>query len=1168
MEEEVDVTTVEEWIEGEQLTNHTQLGVKLEQLANHTQLKAEVDNQHEVTLSQEQQESSQLASQQDNLSHKRLETVQLTADSQNTDSQSRDSRNESNTRTSIMESIQNACAQLLRANQEYLFLVGVRSDSEFQGLHFSSPRGHSFLESLTPRDLMQEFVTHCLGRQSGVPGSEVTTEPDKDKVVDKVFTEVKDKSSEVKVESSDQREENHRSQKKQTTARRQTKKEPETETSQKNAEEDIGGLDDFCEDNDDDDHGGDDDDWRPSEEEETKVSKDDDDTKEPRANKNKMADVDYESDDTITNSPVSLSAVVSNICDKLLENDATNQSTEPKTTPTAVPSTVSGGKPRKSGRTNQSARKKTAKGRKGRKRRGPQKKATVTTTKESQSEGGQKPARCGGCKIEFINAAKLRLHHKLFPECLKKNFSCDLCPAKFVGKYSLLKHERRTHTVDKELKRKERLELGRRHVCVLCNEDFETKSELLNHQQKHYKERFVCRRCKKVFTEPGEYEEHRKTHEQEGETEDTETMCINCEREIVGSESIDASIMLCEECCSNDFTCKECQQKYKMFYFLAMHDCRKSYSKNMEEILAVDFDNLKTALQCKICDKKFKNKKNLCAHYKTHNSDTCYQCNICWRYYKDSSKLRKHKRYVHSEQRKFECSHCGLKFKEKNTLVRHRRICDLTREQLPEVRRSKEGQVMKGEKRTTQEVLCQKCWKTFATERIYLKHVCEGKESDEESDDGEVKMDEDVDDDDSGEESSDSTTQLCRNCGEKTNNKKPLCKRCGRNKFVCSRCQQAFTMLYVLALHSCEKAFKDNLKFIKEIDFNKPDVQLVCQQCNKSFKNKKNLCSHYKTHMNNAIIQCDICQQTFKHQNSLHKHKRYVHTASRDFICDICGKAFKQSDTLNTHRRLHIQGKTKDYQCEVCGKYLSGSTALSVHMNIHSGAMPFICEICGRSFRQFGNLQKHKVIHGNNREFSCHLCPDKSFRHSETYKIHMKGHVLDGTVTENKYGKIYSCQYCQKQMPSASQYTVHLRTHTNERPFECKICSKAFKEHGKLKRHMNTHSQETRPRHKQGQSQGKTTQNYQEVGYQPKQAGYQSKDAGYQPSSESNTILETIAVFPPDVHGPLTQAVAIPVTDNTISFASQQIPHFTEQGGVISIENSDKFYRERYLPLE
>lgn len=663
-----------------------------------------------------------------------------------------------------------------------------------------------------------------------------------------------------------------------------------------------------------------------------------------------FSDVDYESDDTITNSPVSLSAVVSNICDKLLENDATNQSTEPKTT--AVPSTVIGGKPRKSGRINQSAGKKTAKERKGRKRRGPQKKATVTTTKESQSEGGQKPARCGGCKIEFINAAKLRLHHKLFPECLKKNFSCDLCPAKFVGKYSLLKHERRTHTVDKELKRKDRLELGRRHVCVLCNEDFVTKSELLNHQQKHYKERFVCRRCKKVFTEPGEYEEHRKTHEQEGETEDTETTCINCEREIVGSESIDASIMLCEECCSNDFTCKECQQKYKMFYFLAMHDCRKSYSKNMEEILAVDFDNLKTALQCKICDKKFKNKKNLCAHYKTHNSDTCYQCNICWRYYKDSSKLRKHKRYVHSEQRKFECSHCGLKFKEKNTLVRHGRICDLTREQLPEVRRSKEGQVMKGEKRTTQEVLCQKCWKTFATERIYLKHVCEGKESDEESDDGEVKMDEDVDDDDSGEESSDSTTQLCRNCGEKTNNKKPLCKRCGRNKFVCSRCQQAFTMLYVLALHSCEKAFKDNLKFIKEIDFNKPDVQLVCQQCNKSFKNKKNLCSHYKTHMNNAIIQCDICQQTFKHQNSLHKHKRYVHTASRDFICDICGKAFKQSDTLNTHRRLHIQGKTKDYQCEVCGKYLSGSTALSVHMNIHSGAMPFICEICGRSFRQ------------------------------------------------------------------------------------------------------------------------------------------------------------------------------------------------------------------------
>lgn len=306
-------------------------------------------------------------------------------------------------------------------------------------------------------------------------------------------------------------------------------------------------------------------------------------------------------------------------------------------------------------------------------------------------------------------------------------------------------------------------------------------------------------------------------------------MCINCEREIVGSESIDASIMFCEECCSNDFICKECQQKYKMFYFLVMYDCRKFYLKNMEEILVVDFDNLKIVLQCKICDKKFKNKKNLCVYYKIYNSDTCYQCNICWRYYKDSSKLRKYKRYVYLEQRKFECFYCGLKFKEKNILVRYRRICDLIREQLSEVRRFKEGQVMKGEKRIIQEVLCQKCWKTFATERIYLKYVCEGKESDEELDDGEVKMDEDVDDDDSGEEFFDFIIQLCRNCGEKINNKKSLCKRCGRNKFVCFRCQQVFIMLYVLVFYSCEKAFKDNLKFIKEIDFNKSDVQLVCQ---------------------------------------------------------------------------------------------------------------------------------------------------------------------------------------------------------------------------------------------------------------------------------------------------------------------------------------------------
>ena len=72
-------------------------------------------------------------------------------------------------------------------------------------------------------------------------------------------------------------------------------------------------------------------------------------------------------------------------------------------------------------------------------------------------------------------------------------------------------------------------------------------------------------------------------------------------------------------------------------------------------------------------------------------------------------------------------------------------------------------------------------------------------------------------------------------------------------------------------------------------------------------------------------------------------------------------------------------------------------------------------------------MQKHMLVHGTSKTFVCSICPDRSFKHSETYKIHMKTHVLDGTVPDNKYGKIYKCPHCDKQMPSASQYTVHLR---------------------------------------------------------------------------------------------------------------------------------------------
>lgn len=78
--------------------------------------------------------------------------------------------------------------------------------------------------------------------------------------------------------------------------------------------------------------------------------------------------------------------------------------------------------------------------------------------------------------------------------------------------------------------------------------------------------------------------------------------------------------------------------------------------------------------------------------------------------------------------------------------------------------------------------------------------------------------------------------------------------------------------------------------------------------------------------------------------------------------------------------------------------------------------------------------------------------------------------------------------------------------------------------------------------------------------------GYQSKEAaGYQSSSEPNSMLETITVYPAaEENGQMTQTIAIPVTDNRMNYVPADIPHFS----VIDVQNNDKYYRERLLPLD
>ena len=303
-----------------------------------------------------------------------------------------------------------------------------------------------------------------------------------------------------------------------------------------------------------------------------------------------------------------------------------------------------------------------------------------------------------------------------------------------------------------------------------------------------------------------------------------------------------------------------------------------------------------------------------------------------------------------------------------------------------------------------------------------------------------------------------------------------------KNKLQCNHCdylaQYPYRLKLHMKVHSEEKPFscdvpgcdfktrrKDTLtNHKKRVHEDENTVWYECDKCDYRTKQKYSLeKQHARLHAEVRVpktFKCELCDfdAYTRCQLEIHMGK---HTGEKKLIpCDVpdCSFIGTSYTSVNMHKKQVHWEKTW-YKCKECSYQTWYKAYLTAHMKIHSDEKPFKCTFEGCEYR--AKTQARLGTHLNRHDYDqldVSSIPDRSQKQVSQLTKKITRSVKRYPCTHsgcNYVGKVpaelsvhqqvhdpnrtksFKCLLCPKLFYSEASRRVHVRTHTNEKPFKC-----------------------------------------------------------------------------------------------------------------------------------